>query len=395
MIQIGRLNDSIVGAYNGTPFGVSYSEEKWNAMKELETKANAVETMEELRPILDEFALLTQESYKELVETACPYLYVNKSTNKFYLQLKDAAASGTDTKISSVPLPKAFVDRILTSVEKKIDVLPLVKCMIRFLRNPNCTEEKLRRFATYINATYTNHKLQAELQQKGLSPEVAQERSTSTQVGITVEGLLCCYKVSKEVDWKYELDADGKPKVKARYAPTIDDITGLITYAVPEHVEDRIFQPAVQGASGDPFTCGKVDEPNPAKGHVIKVGCVHALDSWDQVDTDDNRSCVKGLHVGNQDYIRGYQNDGTVTHQVLVDPMHIGAVVGGHDGAMRVKQYYVYASFAGTNRGIYHSSTYGKLTDAEYRTMLDEAIKSTGELHETFDAKLDEKKALI
>lgn len=97
----------------------------------------------------------------------------------------------------------------------------------------------------------------------------------------------------------------------------------------------------------------------------------------------------------NQDYIRGYQNAGTVTHQVLVDPMHIGAIVGGHDGAMRVKQYMVYASFAGTNKGIYHSSKYGELTDKEYRKMLEEAIQATGELKDGADSQLDEKKALI
>ena len=32
--------------------------------------------------------------------------------------------------------------------------------------------------------------------------------------------------------------------------------------------------------------------------YFIKVGCVHRLPSWDMVDTDDERSCVKGLHVG-------------------------------------------------------------------------------------------------
>src|SRR5450631_3447567 len=89
MIQVNRVSEStIAGAYNGKPFGVAYSEEKWNAMKELEEKSNSVSTMEELKPLLDEFEMLTQESYKELVETASPWIYVNKATNKFYLRLK-------------------------------------------------------------------------------------------------------------------------------------------------------------------------------------------------------------------------------------------------------------------------------------------------------------------
>lgn len=387
MILINRIGDSISGAYNGIPFGVAYSEEKWNAMKELEAKANAVETMEDLKPLLDEFALLTKESYKDLVETVSPWLYVNKSTNKFYLKLKGDA--NTPEKVSSVPLPKAFVDRILTSVDKKIDTTPLVKCFIRFLRNPNYNADKARRFAEYINATYTNQKFAVELAAKGLSSEVATERATSTQVAITEEGLICCYKVSAEVDWKWELDADGNKKQKPRYNPTIDDITGLITYEIPEFMEDRIFQPAVMGTGGDEFNCGD------KLGHIIRVGKVHYLPEWKQVDTSDGSTGRPGLHVGNQDYIRGYQNEGTVTHYVFVDPMHIGAIVGGHDGAMRVKQYFVYASFAGTNKGIYHSSKYGQLTDAEYRMMLEEAILATGELKDGADANLDEKRALI
>ena len=388
MITKNRLGDSIVGSYNGKPFGVAYSEEKWNAMQELEDKGNAANTMDELKPILDEFELLTQESYKELVETACPWIHVNKSSNKFYLQLKPADGQG-DAVISSQPLPKAFVDRILTSVEKKIDVAPLIKAFIRFMRNPNYSLDKAQKFSDYINATITNQAFRTELIAKGLSDEVAIERATSTQVGITQEGLIACYKVSEEIDWRWELDADENKVQKSRYKPTIDDITGLVTYAVPEHVEDRVFRPAVQHDNGDEFFCAGVS------GHIIKVGKVHLLDSWDKVNCNDNSSCVPGLHVGNQDYIRGYQQQGTVTHYVFVDPMHIGAIVGGRDGAMRVKQYFVYASFAGTNKGIYHSSDYGKLTDGEYRTMLEEAIKATGELHEGLDTTLSEKKALI
>lgn len=388
MIQVNRVSEStIAGAYNGKPFGVAYSEEKWNAMKELEAKSMSISTMEELTPILEEFEMLTQESYKELVETASPWIYVNKATNKFYLCLKGGV--NEPQKISSQPLPKAFVDRILASVDKKIDVLPLVKCFIRFLRNPNYSADKARRFAEYINARYTNSSLQAELEVKGLSAEVAMERATTTQVAITQEGLIGCYKVSKEIDWKYTLDEDDEVKKKPRYKPQVDEITGLITYDIPQHVEDRVFQPAVMGTDGDDFYCGE------EKGHVIRVGKLHSLDSWDKVDCDDHRIGRPGLHVGNQDYIRGYQNAGTETHNVFVDPMHIGAIVGGHDGAMRVKQYFVYSSFAGTNRGIYHSSDYGRLTDKEYEQMLEAAIKATGELKEGHDADLEEKKALI
>lgn len=380
MILVNRVGDSITGSYNGKPFGVAFDEGKYAAMKGLESKANQIESMEELQVVLDEFEPLTKESYKELVETACHFILVNKATNKFYLK--------TAHVTSSKALPKAFVDRILTSVDKKIDVLPLVKCWVRFLKNPNYTDAKAKRFANYINKTYTNQERVAELLKDGLSHEVANERATTTQVAITHEGLLVCYKVSNEIDYKWQLDADGNSVKKPRYSPSIDDITGVITYDVPKHVEERIFTPAVMGDRGDEFYCGE------NLGHIIKVGQLHYLPKWEQVDCNDNQSCCPGLHCGGLDYIRGYQHAGTLTHNIFVDPMHIGAITDDGSGAMRVKQYFVHSSFAGVNRSIYHSSKYAELTDSEFLQMLDEAIKATGVMTEELKRELEEKHAL-
>lgn len=379
MIIVNRPTaDVISGSFNGKPFGVAYTEPKWNAMKDVERRANAVETVDELKPLLDEFELLTVESYKHMVETASPHIWVNPATNQFFLKLNSAV-------ISNQPLPKAFVDRILTSVDKKIEVLPIIKAWVRFLRNPNYSATKARKLAEYINATYLNQAMVSELIEKGLSHEAAVARATSQQVAITIEGILVCYKVSEEVDWKFTLDADTEEVMKkARYTPTVDDITGTVTYDTPQFVEERIFRPAYQKDRGDAFYCGD------ALGHIIKVGKVHYLPSWDMVDCNDSTSAVPGLHVGNLDYIRGYQNEGTVTHYVYVDPMHIGAIVGGSDGAMRVKQYQPFASFAGPNKGIYHSSKYAAHTDAEYTQMMADAIATTGKLEQGYMDKVTE-----
>lgn len=383
MLIVNRHGDDYIsGSYNGIPFGVSYDEVKFDEMKKLETKANVASSMEELQTILAEFEPLTKESYKNLVETKSEWVFVNKHTNKFYLKLPQG-------KVSSKALPKALVDRILESVDKKIDIMPLMKCWIRFLRNPNYSDAKAERFAWYINQTHTNQELSAKLQKEGLHHSVATQRATTFQTPITQEGLLVTYKVSREIDWKYVLDENENPVQKSWYKKSVDDITGLITYEKPQHVEDMLFTPAVMGDGGDEFYCG--DKP----GHVIRVGVSHYLDNWDKVNTSDNQAGVKGLHCGNQDYIRSFQNPGTVTHYVFVDPMDIGAIVQDNTGALRVKRYFVYASFAGTNKSIYHSSTYAALTDQEYRDMLTEAIKATGELHEGLEQELEEKKSLI
>jgi hypothetical protein len=364
-IILNRIGDSITGSINGESFGISFSEEKYSQLKDLKVQSEAVETIDELNAILEQAKALTQETYKEVVETSTPYIFVNKATGKFYLQV----GSGADVKVSSQPLPQAFVDRIIKSVEKGEDVLPLVKAWARFLRNPKYTAAKAQRFANYLNKTYYDANLAAKLiHECGVSTEVAAERATGFQTPITQEGLICTYKVSDEITEKWVLDENGERKQVSRFTKSIDEITGEITEHKPEVVEDRIFQPAVQGTHGDAFYCGDT------LGHIIRVGQRHRLESWDQVNCDDSRSCVKGLHCGNLDYIRGYENDNTETHQVFVDPMNIGAITDDGSGAIRVLEYFVYASFAGPNRSIYHSSKYAALTDAAYEQMFAEAV---------------------
>src|SRR6476646_1424366 len=89
MIIVNRIGDNnIVGSYNGKPFGVAYTDQKWQAMKDLEDQANKAETMDELKAIIEEFEPLTKESYKELIEHAKggQWLWVDPRNNKIYLQ---------------------------------------------------------------------------------------------------------------------------------------------------------------------------------------------------------------------------------------------------------------------------------------------------------------------
>ena len=305
------------------------------------------------------------------METASPFIHVNKATGKFYLKSGD--------KVSVHAMPKSFAERVLESVEKGIDITPMIKFWTRTLRNPNFTPKKAKRITNYIAKTFTDYAQVSALQSdQGVSESVAIERSTTTQTPLTQEGLLCTYKVSHEVFQKYALDEHGNTVQVPRYASSksIDEDTGTVTTTteVPEFVEERVFEPAVMGTRGDEFYCGD------KLGHQIKVGQVHRLEDWYQVDTNDDISCVKGLHVGNLDYIRGYQNSGTETHLTFVDPMHIGAVTNDGSGALRVKQYFTYDSCAGAVKSLYHSSTYAALCDQEWEVMRQEAIELSNEI---------------
>lgn len=357
MITVNRIENSITGSVNGEPFGIAFSEERYTAMKEMEKKANEAGTIEEIRQIVAEFLPLTEESYKEKVETASPHIVVDPVRQKFYLKFPN----GT---IDNQAMPQALVDRIIKSVEMKIDSLPLVRFWIRFRRNPNFSPLKATRIANYINKTYLNPELYSKLLEKGFADHVAKERATTFQTPITQHGLLVTYKVSREKLTKYVLK-DGEKEEVDRYEKVIDEDTGLITYKEPEFVEERVYEPAIWHGGDNFFSGDKL-------GYIIRVGHAHRLESWAQVNCNDDQSCVKGLHCGNLDYIRGYQSEGTVTHNVFVDPMNIGAITDDGSGALRVLEYFVHSSFAGVNKGVYHSSTYADRGDQQYTKWLAE-----------------------
>lgn len=391
MIIINKTGDEksgfiISGSYNGKQFGVSFDEAKYQSMLDLQNRANKATDMAQLTAIMEEFAPLTEESYKELVEHKTPYLMVNRHNNKFYLKYGNA--------VSKEPLPQIFVDRIVKSVEKNIDISPLIKCWARYMRpipgRPGYTQQRAKEFAAYIAAPFINRELVNDFESKGLSYEVAVSRATTTQVSITQEGLLVCYKVSREILKRYELSEDEEVVQKSRYKKNVDPDTGYVTFDEPEVEEEKLFEPYCVGQSHDAFYSGD------KLGHFIRVGKTHFLENWNRVGPPMG----PGLHCGGLNYISGFQN-GTdaVTHNIFVDPMDIHSVAinptgTGNDGAMTVKRYFVYGTFKGVNKNIYHSSTYAALTDAEYAKIVQEAVEATKMKQAELDEILEGAKAL-
>lgn len=371
MIIVNNLdNEQITGSYSGKSFSISFDKTKFDLMKGYELRANAATTMEELKSIIAEFEPLTHESYKEMVESACPYIVVNKSTNQFFLTYNGA--------VSSRPMPTAFADGIVKSMEKGIDMTPFVKCWVRYLKQlpgkPEYSNSRAADFAYYITAKYTDYAVVDSLiKEHGLSREVAIKKATVPQVAITLEGLLVCSKVSTEIRTKHVLNDEEEVITRSRYQKQVDPDTGIVTYAEPEHAEDLLFTPAIMEDRGDEFSCVSLDGRISKKGHHIRVGCRHFLDSWDQVSSPGR----KGLHVGNKDYIKNYQTEGRVTHDVFVDPMHIHSVTTSSDGALTCLEYFVYATSKQVNKNLYHSSTYAAFTDDIYKKNLAEVVEAS------------------
>ena len=367
MISINVIDDKISGSYGDKTFCIDFNKEVYTKMLELAEKANTAVTMEDYKAVIEQFEPLTVQDYTKTVQDKCEFIHVNKSTGEFFLQHNGV--------VSSIPMPEALVERIYESMDKGLDFMPLVKMWTRWLRNPvlrtkmkkGWGKEFCERFFNYINLRYVHPQLKKELMEEhGLSEEVAERRATMYQMKITKEGLLNGYKVSTEILTKFKEGEDGEVQEVPRYKRTFNVDTGEIeSEGLPEHVEDRLFQPAVMGSSGDAFYCeGNNGYANPQ--HFIKVGCTHRLPDWSYVNTNDRVSCVKGLHFGGLEYINCI---GGEIHNIFVDPMHIGAVPDDETGAARCLQYFVHSSLAGVNGSIYHSSTYAAKTDEQWAEM--------------------------
>tara|TARA_B100001094_G_scaffold103732_2_gene100016 strand:- start:305 stop:1465 length:1161 start_codon:yes stop_codon:yes gene_type:complete len=386
MITLNVIDDVISGSYGDKNFSVTYSKELYESMMVLRGLADDAVSIAEYKDILEQFSKLAVEDYTKTIETECEHIHVNKATGQFFLK--------SNGVVSSYPMPQALVDRIFESIDKGLSFLPLVKMWTRWLRNPILRKKGVdadfsERFFNFVNLKYVHPKLKEELMEEhGLSEEVADRRATMYQMKITSEGLLNGYKVSREILHKFDRETGEQVD---RYKRTFNPDTGEIEGdGLPEHVEDRLFEPAVMGSSGDAFYCEGVNGYGSPQ-HFIKVGCRHRLPDWSHVDTNDNRSCVKGLHLGGLKYIACYSGE---IHNIFVDPMHIGAVPDDNTGAIRCLEYFVHSSLVGVNGSIYHSSTYAAMTDEQWADMRIEAVTEYSECKESCDRDVAELNAI-
>jgi len=355
---------------------VPFTQERMTLLQNLSDEAENARSIEELKAIFERVETVCKEVSDESFNDLHEDLFKSSKSGNYYLRI-----SKEDNIISSVAMPEALVRRIKESIEKSIDISPLLKLWARFLKNEKASSVSFaQRFFNYIDMKYVRPNILIEKIKEGYSEELARELATTYQVKITKEGLVNCYKISKEVDWKYVAGEDGEAIMKPLYQKTFDPITGEVTGNGNEELcaEDRIFIPAIMGFRGDKFYC-EGGRGNGQLGHQIRVGSVHRLPDWSYVDRDDRISCVKGLHVGGLDYISNYSGE---IHNVFVDPMHIGAIPDDRTGAMRVLQYFVHSSMVAVNASIYHSSDYAKKTDEQWKEIKQELLKEFGALEE-------------
>jgi len=354
MININLIEENISVSIGEDFYVIPHNAASMKRLSDLAAQANFAKTYEDYEIYVREITTLVEENgidSSALIQSKCDHIVQDPLTKEFFLTYGD-------DKISTMPMPQSLVDRIMDSIDKNIDFLPVIKLWTRFLRNPLLKEKGAdfaERFADFVNMRYVHPASKEVYLEKGLAEDVAIELATVYQIKITNEGLLNGYKVSRELLHSFDIETGEKVD---RYKRTFNVDTGEIeSEGLPQYIEDRVFEPAVMGNGGDAFYCGD------NKGHHIKVGQTHSLESWDQVNTNDNATCVPGLHIGGLRYIAWYAGE---IHNVFVDPMHIGAIPDSEDGAIRCLEYFVHSSLAGVNGSMYHSSTYAAMTDAQW-----------------------------
>ncbi len=384
VITSGEDNKVLAGTIDGERYNVPFTQELFDQLNDFNVKFEDISEHVAYEAWVKEVKKALVEKEVDIIESACPDLMKDPRTGFYFVKI--------DGIVSKTAVPEELVEVILESVEKDIDASPIVKAWIRFLRNPNFTEDKADLFSQYITAEIVDtDEVDRLMDEEGFTEDMAVVRATYNDVAISKEGLIVCKKYAELQTEGWKIDTETNKPVRdllyPKTADTVDVITGEVTEGeiqFPEFAEDLMFLPPVMGTGGSAFMCTAHGEDEGKEGHVIKVGSTHTLEDWNKVDCNDNRSCVKGLHVGGWKYVDMYKGLNCQLLECLVDPAEIGAIVDiNHgDGAIRCREYFIYGAVEGRTKGIYHTSGYAKMKDGEWEDFKKAAVEAANAIVE-------------
>ena len=128
MILLNVIEGVISASIDSEVFTKTFSEDNFKELSALADSANNATTVVDYKVAVEKFKKTCKEEISGFLGTFHNDIFVDNKTGEFYLK--------HNGQISAVPMPQAMVDRIKTSIDKKIDINPLIKAWIRFLRNP-------------------------------------------------------------------------------------------------------------------------------------------------------------------------------------------------------------------------------------------------------------------
>jgi hypothetical protein len=305
MISVNRIKNQIVGTYpvigedktqKNVNYALQYTEELYKSLMAIVKRMDDATDVTAVKAVLADFTAAVEGVEKSPLKGVTDNIFMDEATGKCYL-----VQGGVQ---SSIAMPAAIKGWIMDRIDKGDTVEPIVNFWTRLLRNPNIrSKDNAERFAelvcNYVTEMRTDRIAYNQFIEEGYSEEHATQLAQAPQTPLTPSGLICTKKVvqplSDKMRYTYTWDeATGMSKrvLQEGYKHEVDPETGAVSVVPTEELfnEDWIFQPYIMGTGGDAFHCG-----TRGLGHLIKVGEECHLDSWDQVNCNNNQSCVKGL----------------------------------------------------------------------------------------------------
>ena len=395
-----KIDDSkfLTGKIGKETYSIEHSKEALEELKELSTLFNNAETYDDAQGILEDsldfIKTLKSTETSDLTAVLEDDLYFDKKARKYYIKHEE--------KMSIAPVHSFFVNKMVEANEKGVSPKPWLIFWVRLMRNELYINNptKVENMVTYLKALYVDSDASTKLQEEGYAVSMADKLSTFDQISITEQGILAAFKYVDLIDQKFIVETNeetGEQEIKKinkyKRELEVDPISGEITkdeLVLPEIAEEFDFLPPIMGSSGDAFTCRDIDEPikDAPLGHVVRVGKVHELTGFEQVNCDDATYGRQGLHLGGYYYVQGFGGKTAFLVDCLVAPEDIGAVAdlsddsNNSEGAIRCKRYMVTGAHFAVSEGMYHPSTYAKMLDDEWAAAKAEVIKAMEEMLE-------------
>ena len=208
-------------------------------------------------------------------------------------------------KGTSDPIPEFLAKKLLEYIDKNLNVDALVNFWKNTLLNPDKT---------------VRQQLFSFLEHNGHP--------------ITDMGYFLAYK-AVAIKRKYDIET-GEEIISVKY----DEDTG-----------ERYEETLTQSMTFKPFHRG-------SHGMTIKVGTPIRMPR-EECDSDPDRTCSNGLHVGSMAYVDDFGHGDSVILEVLVSPRNVVAVPTDYNNTkMRCCEYYPIAITNGQNDNIYLESDY-------------------------------------
>ena len=177
MVNLNVVGDNISVSIGEDFSVVPYNKVTYQRLFDLSMHANAADSFEEYEMYCNSILEIVDDNgvdAQKLIESRCDYLKYNELTKQYFLTYDNE-------EVSDIPMPQSLVDRIMDSIDKDIDFLPVVKLWTRFLRNPLLKDKGAdfaQRFADFVNMKYVHPENKKIFLDKGLADDVATDLAT-------------------------------------------------------------------------------------------------------------------------------------------------------------------------------------------------------------------------